>query len=275
MKSIMLAISMAVTSLFPACFEPAQKSQTGETSKQAPSPSKKSAGERARENSELLSEMLRVILNDPKFDNKKEFGEFVLTLNQGASLEGIYRGIIMGTQYRALESNSQAASPTELKAFAVEMVDLQESMKNPSIFTAEESKKTPNIEFPDGNLESKGVKGALPSSRIKKTNTEARDELLRIFIGSSSFTLKRLLGEEALKKLDEVKDNSGELAKWYADFVVRFSNHNIDFGLELRNKPDFDLHFKFAQTMSLDRVKWEVLNRYHRYLNHQIAGSSF
>ncbi len=223
------------------------------------------AGELAKEHAELLSEMLKVIFDETEIENKNYFGELTRTLNQGASLEGIYRGIIMDSRYRALESKSQAAPPLELKAFAIEMAEIQDTMKNPTIFEAEESKKAPSIDYPDGSDTVTGHTSQTVNK--KKDKAVVREELLQMFIGASSFTLKRLLGDEALKKIDEMKDDTGELAQWYAKLVIRLAQSKIDFGLELRNKPDFDLHFRFAQRMSLDRVRWEVLNRYHRYLN--------
>ena len=231
-------------------------------------PTKVKASELAKANSELLSEMMKVIFNQDEVEDKSDFGGLVRTLDQGASLEGIYEGIMMGSRYRALESKSQAASPTELKAFAVELADLQLSMKNPSVFEASEARKAPSIDYPDGS--SIDVPTATAGSQEvtpKKDRMALQTELVQTFIGASGFTLKRTIAEEALKKMDEMKSDSGELAQWYAHFVLRMCETKVDFGLELRNKPDFDFHFSFAQKMALDRVKWEVLNRYHRYFN--------
>ena len=229
-------------------------------------PTKITAGELARENSELLAEMNKVIFNEADVDNKTDFGNLVLTLNQGASLEGIYRGLVMGSRYRALETKSQAANPTELKAFANEMAELQDSMKNPSEFTSEE-KKAPSIEYPDGSESVPTVHAGSQDVEKKKDKAIVRDELLQTFIGASGYTLKRVLCDEALKKFDEMKDDRGDMAQWYAKLVIRLAASKVDFGLALRNQADFDFHFKFAQKMATDRVKWEVLNRYHRYLN--------
>ena len=230
-------------------------------------PVKVSAGDMARENSELLSEMMKVVFDEKDVDSKNDFGNLVHTLNQGASLEGIYRGLTMGSKYRALETNAQAASPMELKAFAIEMAELQDSMKSPSVFSSEDAKKAPSIDYPDGSATVVFAKPESQEITKKRDKADVRNELLQTFIGASGYTLKRTIGEEALKKIDEVKDDSGDLAQWYAHFVMRLADSKVDFGLEQRNKPDFDFHFKFAQRMALDRVKWEVLNRYHRYLN--------
>ena len=228
--------------------------------------SNKSAGELAKANSELLFEMMSVIFNEPQVEDKSNFGELVYSLNQGASLEGIYRGIIMGSRYRALEAKSQSASPTVLKAFALEMAELQMVMKNPTEFQKDEAKKVPTIDFPEAASDSEISSHPSQVVKPKKTKDEIFQNMLETFLGASTLTLKRVLGEESLLHLDEMKDSSGDLAQWYAKFVLRMCDAGVDFGLKQRSDPNFDFHFKFAQTMALDRVKWEVLNRYHRYL---------
>ena len=277
-KSIFLLI-LIVTA--PACYNPVPewKAMLG-LEKKKPLPNevkeemglvtdapKLTAGELARENSELLAEMYKVVFDEKEVDSKTDFGTLVSTLNQGASLEGIYRGLVMGSRYRALETKSQAANPTELKAFANEMADLQDSMKNPSEFVAEEARKAPTIQYPDGSLSVPVAHDGSQEVTKKRDKAVVRDELLQTFIGASGFTLKRTLGDEALKKFDEMKDDRGDMAQWYAKLVLRLADSKVDFGLALRNQSDFDFHFKFAQKMATDRVKWEVLNRYHRYLN--------
>jgi flagellar basal body-associated protein FliL len=228
---------------------------------------KQTAGQLAKENSELLAEMFNVVFDQKDSETKTDFGSLAMSLNQGASLEGIYRGLVAGSRYRALESKSQGASPTELKAFAIEMSELQDTMKNPSTFDSD-AKSAPTIQYPTENDANTPVAhDGSQEVTTKKDKTEVRNELLETFLGASGYTLKRVLGNEALKKMDEMKDDRGEMAKWYADFVIRMAQSKVDFGLPLRSQPDYDFHFKFAQKMAVDRTKWEVLNRYHRYLN--------
>jgi hypothetical protein len=225
--------------------------------------------ELAKANSEILSEMMRVIFNETEEDNKVGFGELAHSLNSGASLEGVYRGIIMNSRYRALESNSQAASPTVLKAFANELAGIQVDMRDPTEFSPETAKHAPAIEFPDGSsAEATQNAKVLKDAADKQSKANLVEQLLETFIGASPYTLKRVLADETLKKMDELKDSPGELAQWYAKTVVRLCDTHIDFGLKQRNTPDYDFHFKFAQKMALDRVKWEMLNRDHRYLNY-------
>ncbi len=213
--------------------------------------------------------MIRVVFREDQIEDPGSFEELSRSLNQGASLEGIYRGIVMGTRYRALESKSKGASPQELRAFASEMAELQLAMRNPTLFD-ETSKRAPEIEFPGGDASSSAPAAPAttpPSPARKKDRAAIEAELLRVFIGASSFTLKRVLGEEALRKFDEDSSDSAGISQWYAGLVLRLIARGLDAGLELRNRSDFGFHQKFAERMARDRVKWEVLNRYHRYLN--------
>ena len=229
----------------------------------------------AKENQELLAEMLRVVFDREDSEDQADFEALSRTLNQGASLEGIYRGIIMGSRYRALESSSQAATPSVLKVFASEMAELQDGMREPTHFDAEIAKQAPRIDFPedvpsDSSAASKAAlkvpaQEASPTPRLDKAANFR--ELLGIFVGASPYTLKRVLGEEALKRFEEAGEDPSAIPIWYAGLVVRLSNANVDFGLELRRKPDFEFHRDFAKRIAIDRVKWEVLNRYHRLLN--------
>lgn len=212
----------------------------------------------AKENSEILAEMVRVVFDQNEIDDKSDFGSLVHSLNQGASFEGIYRGLIAGSRYRALESKSQAAGPAELKVFATELMAIQSEMQNPTHFEAATAKQVPSIEMPDGS--------EADASGDASASNQNPPDFLQMFIGASTYTLKRVLAEEMMKKMDETTD-PGAFAQWYAGWVVKWCDAKVDFGLELRNKPDFDFHFKFAQKMARDRVKWEVLNRVHRLLN--------
>jgi hypothetical protein len=226
----------------------------------------------AKANAELLSEMMKVVFHQSKIEDPSEFGALVHSLNQGASLEGIYRGLVMGNRYRSLESEGKAAAPKVLKIFLTELAEMQTSMKNPTVFEQDSSNRVLTIEYPDAvQPNSKSfVKRNDQEVKAKKDRNALMQEYLEIFIGASPFTLKRILAEEGLKRVDELKDAPGELGQWYAQWVLQMAGLNVDFGLEQRRKPDFDFHFNFAQKMAPDRVKWEVLNRVHRILNHAI-----
>ena len=233
----------------------------------AQDPSKK-PGELAKANQELLSEMIRVVFNRDEILEEDGYPGLVQALNQGASLEGIYRGIVFGSHYRGLEGKAQGASPEMLRAFAEELSEVQDSMKSPTVFNADEAKGAPVIEFPDGSEPSKPATAPTASVELKRVEKAERiKNYLVLFIGASDFTLKRVLGEEVLRRFDESKSDPADAAQWYAGFVVRMASKKVDFGLELRNRADLDFHVRFAKQMAMDRVKWEALNRVHRYLN--------
>ena len=217
--------------------------------------------------------MFQVTFNKKEIEDPSQFSGFLSSLNQGASLEGIYRGLVMGARYRVTESNAKAASPAAIKFFASEMSELQNGMKNPTVFSKDTAKLFPTIEYPEGTNDSIPDKLTFGDTKegekdaAKKDKNQLTAEMLQDFIGATPYTLKRVLAEEALKKMDEMKDSPADLAQWYAGLVVHLSAANTDFGLPQRNSSDFDFHFRFARTMSIDRVKWEVLNRYHRIIN--------
>ena len=229
-----------------------------------PSPKPPVPADLARANSEILLEVYQVTYGESDVESREKFGELVNSLNSGASIEGVYRGLVMGNRYRGLEAKGKAASPALLKAFAIEMAELQSKMKEPTHFNAETAKNVPSIEYPDGT----DIEVAPMSQEVvTKDKDQIAKELVVIFLGATPFTLKRTLGDEALKKMDEFKDSPAEMAQWYGQFVIRMCQTKVDFGLPQRNNPDLDFHVLFARNMAVDRVKWEVLNRYHRYLN--------
>ncbi len=236
--------------------------------KASPTPGSVTSSEMAKANSEILLEVYQVTYDETEVDSREKFGELVNSLNGGASIEGVYRGIVMGNRYRGLEAKGKAASPALLKAFAIEMAELQSTMVEPTVFSPDTAKSAPTIDYPDGSE----APAATPSQEVKaKDRDQAVKELVVIFLGATPFTLKRALADEALKKMDELKDSPAEFAQWYARFVVRMCDARVDFGLPQRNNPNPDFHVLFAKNMASDRVKWEVLNRYHRYLNAVLA----
>lgn len=61
-----------------------------------------SVAKKAKANSEIFHEMFVVVfMREPK--DRSEFGNWVDTLNQGASLEGVYNGLTHSEEYRRLE----------------------------------------------------------------------------------------------------------------------------------------------------------------------------
>ncbi len=225
-----------------------------------------SKGSLARANSELLAEMIKVTFDLNEIEDRPFFGSLAHSLNEGASLEGIHRGLLSSSRFRSLETSTRAVSPKVLRLFANELYEVRQGMRNPTPFDRLTSKKPMEIEFP--SEEAKEVEVSSEPVFQAPASKEAEIQLyLSTFIGATHFTLKRILTTEALKKMDEMKDSSGEFAQWYAKMAIRYSSYGLDLGLPQRSDPNFDFHFKFAQTMAMDRVRWEVLNRIHRYIN--------
>ena len=270
-------------------------------------------------NADLLTEMFQVVFQKPEIEDKPLFTSLVSSLNQGASLEGIYNGLVLGATYRGMESKGSAAIPAAIKFFVAELSELQVGMKSPTLYNKDMPKLVPTISYPAGMhpkaaglpkpkdesipsaAKTEAIGGDGPDSLsfgetpkptvklapsptptpevsvgqssnseqalVKKTQRENADELFEVFIVATPLTLKRVLCDEVMKKIDEMKDSPDMLAQWYAGFAVRMVPNNIDFGLPLRNSGDFDLQLSFAKTKSIDQLKWEVVNRYQRVLN--------
>lgn len=183
------------------------------------------ASELAKRNGEVLQEMIRVVsLKEP--DSPEFFGGLVNSMNQGASFEGIYNGLIHNNVYRGTEETSEPASFRAVEAFIDQML----------IFQAEALSQTP------------------------------RGDLILSFKKSSLFTLKRILGDEAIKFMRAFKSRA-ELAEWYSSWALSMNRYKIDFGLSLRNNTDQRFHRNFAMNATQDTLDWEVLNRLHRLMN--------
>ena len=113
----------------------------------------------------------------------------------------------------------------------------------------------------------RGAESRLVSSGAKIDIKALADKYTKQFVGASIFTLKRVLGDEALRVVAVKKEYPEKLALWYSKWVVHMAERGVDFGISQRNKPDEAFHYKWAMAASDDRVNWEVLNRVHRLLN--------
>jgi hypothetical protein len=214
---------------------------------------------------EILAEMFRVVFDTREVADDEFFEGLLSSLHQGASIEGVYRGLIRGQRYRSLEIGSMGADPSQVRFFASEISLLQDSMREPTRFDTKESRGVPTIEYPEEDSSIGSSPAQEPKPRLKKEDLEKA--LLQDFAGSSHYTLKRILGDEALRKIEELKGSRADLSRWYASTVLRLQKTGVDFGIPLRNSGDFGMHLRFAENMPLDRVIWEVLNRYHRCIN--------
>ena len=85
---------------------------------------------KAKANAEIFHEMFTVVfMREPK--DRAEFGNWVDTLNQGASLEGVYNGLTHSEDYRRLEKVSPKAPEKLVKAFRREIGLLEAELPVP------------------------------------------------------------------------------------------------------------------------------------------------
>jgi hypothetical protein len=230
-----------------------------------------------RSNAELLHEVFRVVLlREPATPG--EFGTLLGSLNQGASFEGIYNGMTHSDSYRSLEQQNLGATPEALKAFSNEMETLQAEMNQPTRFTPQSAKPLQKAvelgmiaeddsDDSDPSPAVSAVDFTSPKINAPKNFNVSAEQISQSFVGASVFTLKRVLGDEALKLIDEKKASPDTLSRWYSKWVVHMASLHVDFGLALRNKSDEKFHFEWAEAAPEDSLIWEVLNRLHRVIN--------
>ena len=213
----------------------------------------------SKANGEILHEMYEVVfMREPK--NKEFFGDYVDTMNQGASIEGVYNGFVHSSNYRQLEEQTPGPAPESAKFLVAELQEWQKDLPGPTVVD-ENSGKPLGLPVTPYAAPDDPAASVDPSPRPFDAYKAAA------FFGHSSiFTLKRVMGDEAIRLIDG-KKNAQELAHWYAKWVVRMASHQIDFGLELRNRSDENFHYGWALSAPVDNLKWEVLNRVHRLLN--------
>jgi hypothetical protein len=228
--------------------------------------------EKAKMNAELLREMFLVVYQREPND-RAEFGTYVDTLNQGASFEGVYNGFTHNDIYRQLETKNRGASPSALKAFVEELIELEAELPEPTLFTEKSALPLANVEMPTGVVDNVGQAPVVDSMPFEAPSPKPVDkkalteQYTRLFLGASIFTMKRIIGDEALKVMAIKREYREKFAQWYSRWVVRMCGKGVDFGLALRNKSDEQFHYNFALGISEDRLQWEVLNRLHRVLN--------
>lgn len=201
---------------------------------------------------EILREMLETIeLQRP--EDPVVFGQWMNVLNQGADFEGVYNSLTHSARYRSLERETLGSGAASYAVFAHEFEALRAESKHPLKLDADSARP-----LPDQSDRHRAIFGSAPVPTLKN---------LEPFRSASVFTQKRVLGEAALGRVRELSKDRDALARWYGKFVVRMGMHGVDFGLKTRNDLDEAFHVNWARNAPLDRIQWEVLNRYHRLLN--------
>lgn len=231
------------------------------------------AARNAKANAEILHEMFVVVsMREPR--DRSEFGNWADTLNQGASLEGVYNGLTHSGDYRKLEAIHTGATPEAVRVFGEELANLELELPTMTEFDGNSASPLPILGSVDPVSDSHEMKNAPSANGLIAATPSPKpdpkvlsDRYTKQFIGASIYTLKRVLGDEALKVVASKIQLREKLALWYSKWVSRMAQRNVDFGVALRNKPDEAFHFKWVMESADDRVKWEVLNRIHRVLN--------
>jgi hypothetical protein len=230
---------------------------------------------------EILRELFEVVfLRSPQ--NRGEFGNYLDSMNQGASIEGIYNGFTHSDFHRELEKESGPASRESLLAFCRELSLLEAELPEPTAFDESSARPlAPSVSPAELAHERvvNEVSFASPSPRASNEASEHDPRALearyvRLFAGASIFTMKRILGDEAIKVIESKERAPEKLALWYGQLAARMAGEKVDFGLALRNRADEKFHQKWAldavRDRRLDQLTWEVLNRLHRVMNHTI-----
>ena len=217
---------------------------------------------------QVLQEMIRVVERRAVADPRTSL-PLVDAWEAGATVEGLYRGRVWSSEYRAWEESSGLAPRRAVQTFVREALGFEECLGRPASWTDQSARP---LARPTGLGESSGDSGIKPLPL--PVGLERRAALERLFSQASVFTLKRLLGELALECVEEL-ERQGRLNDWYAEWATRLAAESgqggaaVDFGLAQRNRSDVAFHRTWAREASLDRIHWEVLNRVHRILNEQ------
>ena len=274
----------------------------------------------------LLNEMYLVIFNEASPD-RTEFTSWMDALNAGASFEGVYNGLVHSAHYRQMEIEKRGASAEAISIFAEELAILENSLATHTVFTAKSAQPPAPISLatfsadaanqassPDTSPDNSSLEyenntdngdGAFHSGDVALTpvvtfhsqgftpapspTTPSANpaEYAKLFIGASIYTLKRILGEEVIKVMNEKNLYKGDQALWFSKWAIRIHQRGIDFGSllpdprgpvltpaqvddqsTLRNSGDENAQFKWVMENTPDRLAWEVLNRIHRIMNH-------
>lgn len=178
----------------------------------------------------LVTEMQEQVYSKPA-KGQADVDGWANVLSQRGSVEGVYRGLVLSTEYAALEQGR--ADLKALRFFAQEMAAFD----------------FPNSQESDPALKAAGEKYA------------------KEYMGKPLFTLKRVLGDRVIQEAETRKGDKDRLAAWYSNFVGRWAKAGVSFGMAQRDRADEAFHFKWAKENNLGMIQWELLNRVHRVLN--------
>lgn len=233
----------------------------------------------AQQNAEILQEIFRVTWAQETID-RSQFGNWVDSANQGASFDGIFNGFVHSSEYKKLEETTPQAQTRLVDVFAEELSWILLEMPEPTVLTTAMAKP---LSRPDlAGMEKAAMQAAaeivapsIQQSPIRKRASNddqdwrklQKTEAAVLFTKASPYTLKRVLGTEALKLVSAYSGNRAKLATWYGKFCERMAILGIDFGIPQRNQGGAAFHEKWATDASEAVLSWEILNRLQRFLN--------
>jgi ABC-type uncharacterized transport system permease subunit len=216
---------------------------------------------------EIFNEMIQVIFETPLKD-QNIYESYLGSFSQGASLEGVYNGLTHSNQYRELEKTSQPATAPALRFFSEQMSFIQKQIKTPMDLRPELAQPLAEVSYPTGQ-EIDLPKKILEKKSRQKSKVDDVEEISALFKNASFLTLKRILGDAALRLLSESAVDPLILSELYGKWSASLAERNVNFGLKLRNETNAEFHTAWAKVNPLDRLSWEVLNRIHRVMNHE------
>ena len=223
---------------------------------------------------EVFREMCEVVMNEMTEDIP-EFDKWAEALSEGASYEGIYNGLSHSSHYRDLEVKNPGSSAEALREFAEELTLLEVELPKPTVFDLASTQPPVVLQMSDleeaapGNTQEIVFPGKPSQVTTPVIPAPSADEYAKKFVNSSYFTLKRVLGEEALKVLQVEQLYDEKLAIWYSQWATRMIRERmIDFGSPSRNQADEKAFYQLTMSKGKNYISWEVLNRLHRIINH-------
>ncbi len=187
-------------------------------------------GERFAFHRWLVTEMQEQVLGRA-VKNSADVDGWANVLSQRGSIEGVYHGFVLSSEYAALEKGR--ADLKAVRFFSQEMAALD----NPNLADTQDVVRL------------------------------AREKYAKEYMTAPLFTLKRFLGDKIIKESNARKEDKERLAAWYASFAVRWAAAGVPFGLPQRNKTDEAFHYRWAKENNLGVIQWELLNRVHRVMN--------
>lgn len=214
-------------------------------------------------------------------DQRILFGTLINAATQGASVEGLVRGVLNSKVYSSLEIEKRDRLPLELKEFVQSELELL--LKTPlsdSVFAPRERSSV------DSLFEAVGVSAISPKTRLK--NPLKRKPTLDF---ANGYILRRVLAEAIYSKSHQIfkdysKQNLEEFSNWYLEDTIRMNKSypNVAFGKDpLRASTDRKLHKEWLDRwlegvdqpaeifQALDRVVWESIHRKLRVINHYLG----